>query len=120
MHQLFSDKSLQHAVPARAKSAERFLFDSIQMTQDPFSSDKYLLRVPPLGTGDRPVRLVNWLVSVGAKVISGERVAELLVDSVLFHLESDVNGTLAEFLVPTGRQVAEGEPIATLTITAGK
>lgn len=90
------------------------------MTQDPFFPDKYLLRVPTLGTGDRPVRLVNWLVSVGAKVISGERVAELLVDSVLFHLESDVNGTLTEFLVPTGREVFEGEPIATLTVTPEK
>jgi pyruvate/2-oxoglutarate dehydrogenase complex dihydrolipoamide acyltransferase (E2) component len=99
-------------VPGRAISAERFLFESHEMTQDPFSQGVSLIVVPDLGVSQQPITLVNWLVSPGSSIIAGERIAELLVDSILFHLESEFDGKLERLLAPTGSQVKAGESIA--------
>lgn len=82
------------------------------MTQDPFSQSVSHVVVPKLGVDRQPITLVNWLVSPGSSIIAGERIAELLVDSILFHLESEYDGKLERLLVPTGSQVKAGEAIA--------
>ncbi len=102
-------------VPGRAISAERFLFESPEMTQDPFSQGVSLIVVPDLGVGQQPITLVNWLVSPGSSIIAGERVAELLVDSILFHLESEFDGELERLLAPTGSKVKAGDAVAEIS-----
>ena len=104
-------------IPGRAISAEPFLFEFLQMTQDPFSHAVSQVAVPNLGANQRSITLVNWLVATGSFVIAGERIAELLVDSVLFHLESDVDGKLERVLVPTGSQVKVGQAIAEISLS---
>lgn len=82
------------------------------MTQPPFPPGIHLVKVPQLHAGTTPIKLINWTTPVGSQVIIGERIAELLIDSVLFHLEADANGTLTKYLVPSGAIVAEGKAIA--------
>ena len=57
-------------------------------------SDGIPIELPDLGSGDAPVRLVQWLVDVGSEVIEGERLAEVLADGVLFHVAAPASGLL--------------------------
>ena len=50
--------------------------------------------LPYQGVGDAPVRLVQWLVDVGAEAIEGERIAEVLADGVLFIVAAPASGVL--------------------------
>lgn len=84
------------------------------MMQDPFSDEIFYLTIPELGAEGREVTLVNWLVPQGERVIAGERIAELLVASVLFHLEASRDGRLSAYLVPTGSTVSTGQRIAVI------
>ena len=85
--------------------------------QDPFRSPTVTIDVPDLGVADSQIQLLNWLVRPGTQLIAGERVAELLADSVLFHLESEVNGELIRLIVGSGSSVSSGQPIAEVLIT---
>ncbi|MBT5017578.1 MAG: hypothetical protein HON04_02410, partial [Planctomicrobium sp.] len=82
------------------------------MTQPPFSSDIHLVKVPNLYSEGVPIKLMNWTTPIGSPVIVGERIAELLIDSILFYLESDGEGILSKYLVPSGAIVKEGQAIA--------
>lgn len=64
------------------------------------------IELPHLGVGDAPIQLVQWLVAVGAEVIEGERVAEVLADGVLFHVEAPASGLLTSILVSGGAQLS--------------
>ncbi|WP_437191256.1 hypothetical protein [Planctomicrobium sp. SH527] len=64
------------------------------MNQDPFSANVVSLALPDLGTGDLPIRFLTWLVPVDSQVITGERIAEILVDGIVFCVESDHDGVL--------------------------
>ena len=55
--------------------------------------------------GDAPVRLVQWLVDVGAEVIEGERVAEVLADGVLFNVAAPVSGILTTIQASRGTKL---------------
>lgn len=68
--------------------------------------------VPDLGTHGAPIEFVTWLVPVQANVICGERIAELLVRGILFHLEAPVGGTLSMLRVAPGTVVSEGDVLA--------
>ncbi len=67
--------------------------------------------VPDLGVSG-PIFLVTWLVNRGDTLIPGERMAELLADGCLFHLESPVGGILATRLGVVGKTVSVGDTIA--------
>ncbi|MEW4489385.1 lipoyl domain-containing protein [Thalassoglobus sp. JC818] len=84
--------------------------------QDPIPNETKSVRIPDLGTGDKPIELVHWLVDERAQVISGERVAELLADSVLFYLEVEQDGELSEFRVGAGTRVKIGQEVAVITV----
>ena len=79
--------------------------------QDAFRDTTFIC-VPELSARNQKITLTNWLVAPGAALIEGERVAELLVGSVLFHVESENDGTLVRFLVGNGTELREGQPIA--------
>ena len=85
--------------------------------QDPISNETKSVHIPDLGTGENPIELVHWLVDEGAQVISGERVAELLADSVLFYLEVEQTGKLSQFHVGAGTRVEIGQAVAVITVT---
>ncbi|TWT56864.1 branched-chain alpha-keto acid dehydrogenase subunit E2 [Thalassoglobus neptunius] len=84
--------------------------------QDPISNETDSVHIPDLGTGEKPIELVHWLVDEGAQVISGERVAELLADSVLFYLEVEQTGELSQIQVGAGTRVEIGQAVATIAV----
>lgn len=51
--------------------------------------------VPELDARTSPLQLVQWLVDAGTPVLAGDRIAELLVSGVIFHLPAPGDGTLA-------------------------
>ena len=70
------------------------------------------LIVPRLDAEDSPVRLVQWLIEESAPVSTGDRVAELLADGVLFHVSCDVSGVLVRIERHRGADVRTGETLA--------
>ncbi|WP_197443497.1 lipoyl domain-containing protein [Maioricimonas rarisocia] len=67
--------------------------------------------LPDLGAGDVPVRLVQWLVEPGAPLAVGERMAEVVVGGVLFHVESQISGMILEHLVERDALLSAGQPL---------
>lgn len=81
------------------------------MKQDAFANLVEVV-VPQLGAGGAEIRFVTWLVPDGSQVIEGERIAELLTQGILFHLDSPAAGTLAELRTVPGNLVNEGDLLA--------
>lgn len=71
--------------------------------------DGTAIKLPDLGVGDAPVKLVQWLVEPGAEVIAGERVAEVLADGVLFHVAAPATGVLATIHISSGAQLSSND-----------
>jgi pyruvate/2-oxoglutarate dehydrogenase complex dihydrolipoamide acyltransferase (E2) component len=70
------------------------------------------LCLPDLGLDDQPITLSLWLVSRGARVAAGERVAEVLAGPATVDLPSPVDGVLIERLVGEDDPLAVGQPLA--------
>jgi hypothetical protein len=49
--------------------------------------------VPDVQSGGQPIHFVQWLVEPETYIHAGDRVAELLISGVLFHVESPADGT---------------------------
>ena len=64
------------------------------------------LCLPDLGLDDQPITLSVWLVSRGARVAAGERVAEILAGPATVDLPSPVDGILFERLVDEDETIA--------------
>lgn len=73
--------------------------------------------VPDLGVAGRPVRFVGWLVPHRAHLIPGERIAELVVEGMDFHLEADVEGMLIERTAAPGDILNAGVVIGRIQAT---
>lgn len=67
------------------------------------------IELPDLGVGDAPVRFVQWVVEVGAEVIVGERIAEVLADGVLFHVAAPASGVLTAIEVSRDAPLQAGD-----------
>lgn len=66
--------------------------------------------VPRLAGDDRQYTFVQWLADPGTHVDQGDWIAELLVDGVLFSLESPVTGRLEKVNAAPGSLVScDGE-----------
>ena len=85
------------------------------MKQDAFDGRKVPLRVPWLGS-EKPITFVTWLVPNGSFVIPGERVAEVLSDGVLFHIEATQGGFLMAQEVRSGMLIIGGQKLATIQV----
>ncbi len=59
-------------------------------------SSRIAVAVPELGAGEQTVRFLQWLVDVGSPVCSGDRVAEVLVSGIVFHVAAPADGVLVE------------------------
>jgi len=70
--------------------------------------DTFDLAAPELGAATERIQFVHWLVPVGANVIPGERVAELITSGVLILLEANREGTLVEQIACPGEQIFVG------------
>lgn len=68
--------------------------------------------VPDLGTRSQPVQLVQWLIDPGTFVHAGDRIAELLVAGVVFHLPAPVNGVLTTIRIRAHSPVCVGDLLA--------
>lgn len=54
------------------------------------------IAVPDVGAVEQTVRFLQWLVDIGSPVHCGDRVAEVLVAGIVFHIPAPVDGVLAE------------------------
>lgn len=75
-------------------------------------SGRVPLIVPELGLGSMPVVVSLWLVPIGAAVLAGDRVLELVAGGVTIDLEAPVSGRLAAQLVDEDDLVAAGMTVA--------
>lgn len=89
------------------------------MKQDAFKSDDIPVQVPDLGAGETPLGFVTWLVPRNARVIPGERIAELLAQGIVFLLESPAEGRLVRQIARAGEAVHCGDVIALIRPAPG-
>ncbi|MCA9073835.1 MAG: hypothetical protein KDA93_02290 [Planctomycetaceae bacterium] len=64
--------------------------------------------LPDLGEGDQPIRLAQWLVESGDTVVEGDRVVEVLVGGVLFHVASPTDGVVRRTIESEGTLLVPG------------
>lgn len=71
-------------------------------------------RMPSLGADMDEGTLVSWLVGVGDHVERGQVVAEVDTEKSVIEVETFDTGTVTELLVPEGRRVPVGTPLAVI------
>ena len=76
------------------------------------------LLMPSLGADMEAGTVIEWLVKPGDIVHKGDVVAVVDTDKANIDIETFEGGTVGELLVPLGRRVAVGTPLATL-LTVG-
>ncbi len=81
------------------------------MNQDAFPSGLSPIVVPDLGTAAEPIRFVTGLVLPGARVIPGERIAELLAEGIVFQLDAEIEGKFENWTLVPGSNVRTGDVI---------
>ncbi|WP_437203982.1 biotin/lipoyl-containing protein [Planctomicrobium sp. SH664] len=82
------------------------------MDQDPFPNSPVDVTLPEVGAGAEPIRFVTWLVPEGARVIPGERIAELVTQGIVWQLDASTYGRIGKFQVHPGRIVQAGDVLA--------
>ena len=70
------------------------------------------IRMPQWGMGITEAAVLRWLKRPGEPVAEGEAIAEIETAKAVEELESPVDGTVRELLVPEGATVPVREPIA--------
>ena len=75
---------------------------------------KFELKMPDLSTTGSPIKVLNWLVSVGEFVERGQAVLEVETDKATMEVEALNDGTLLEQIVPVGQEASAGEVLAIL------
>ncbi len=58
--------------------------------------------LPDLGASGQPIRLAQWLIESGDGVIEGDRVAEVLVGGMLFHVSAPADGVVTRLIDTEG------------------
>lgn len=79
------------------------------MTSIPPDSALSPIVVPELDDRSRLLQLVQWLVDPGTQLHAGDRIAELLVAGVVFHLAAPVAGILRKVSVRPHSSVSIGD-----------
>jgi TPP-dependent pyruvate/acetoin dehydrogenase alpha subunit len=75
---------------------------------------KFELKMPDLSTTGSPIKVLNWLVSVGESVERGQAMLEVETDKATMEVEALNDGTLLEQIVPVGQEASAGEVLAIL------
>jgi pyruvate/2-oxoglutarate dehydrogenase complex dihydrolipoamide acyltransferase (E2) component len=73
--------------------------------------------VPELDSPTSPVQFVQWLVDPGTTLHTGDRIAELLVAGVVFHLSAPVDGVLSRATVRAHTPVGIGDVLGWIAAT---
>lgn len=79
------------------------------MSSSPDSAPLTPVVVPDLGARSQPVQLVQWLVDPESRVHAGDRIAELLVAGVVFHLPAPADGVLTTIRIRAHSPVKVGD-----------
>ena len=74
------------------------------------------LKMPDLATTDSEIKVVRWLLDVGATVARGQPVLEVETDKAAMEVEAYAAGTLREILAHPGAAVEVGQTIARLEV----
>lgn len=90
------------------------------MSSSPNSSALVPVIVPELDSRSRPVQLVQWLVDPGAAVLEGDRIAELLVAGVVFHLASPADGVISGVAIRAHSRVGIGDVLGWIEATTDR
>ena len=74
------------------------------------------VKIPQMGPTTEEVALVEWLVSVGDRVLEGDVIANLEADKALVELEATVSGEISELLVDADDSalLEVGAPVAVI------
>ena len=75
---------------------------------------KFELKMPDLSTTGSPIKVLNWLVSVGEFVERGQAILEVETDKATMEVEALNDGTLLEQIVPVGQEASAGDVLAIL------
>ncbi|MEX0670457.1 MAG: lipoyl domain-containing protein [Pirellulales bacterium] len=70
------------------------------------------LVVPDFGLGDVPLAVSLWLVPMGATVLAGDRVVELVSGAATIDLEAPVSGRLVAQFADEDEAITAGATIA--------
>ena len=76
------------------------------------TNNRHHLTLPDLGLGDRVVTASAWLVEPGTVVLAGDRVLEVLCESVTVDLPAPAGGLLVETMVEEDEPLAVGQILA--------
>lgn len=72
---------------------------------------RHELTLPDLGLPDTPVALSLWLVELGAEVLEGDRVVEILAGAATIDLPAPATGRLVEQLVLEDEILTTGQTL---------
>ena len=65
--------------------------------------------VPDLGQDDQPANVCTWLVEPGDAVEEGDRLAEIVLPGIVFHVSASAAGTFVRRERPQGATVFRGD-----------
>ena len=82
------------------------------MTSIPSDAGLLPVTVPELDDRSQPLLLVQWLVDPVAQLRAGDRIAELLIAGVVFHLASPMDGVLQRTTASAHSRVQIGQVVA--------
>ncbi len=70
------------------------------------------INIPVIADGVKAVTVGRWLKKAGEAVKAGEAFVELEIEDKLIHLEAKQDGKLMDTLVPAGKTLVIGSPLA--------
>ncbi len=71
--------------------------------------------LPDLGAEGESVRFAQWLVCNGGHVLQHDRVAEVLVGGILFHVTSPAEGAVQHLVEQEGQHLGTGDRLGFVT-----
>ncbi|MFO1094044.1 MAG: lipoyl domain-containing protein [Planctomycetaceae bacterium] len=86
------------------------------MSSSPRDPRRVPVIVPELDARTSPMQLVQWLVDAGTSVQAGDRIAELLVSGVIFHLAAPEEGVLSSRVVRDRAPVQIGDVLGWIDV----
>ena len=75
---------------------------------------RHTLTLPDLGLADRSISSCVWLVAEGSEVSEGDRMLEVMSDSVTVDLPAPVSGIVTQLLVGEDELISVGQELAVI------
>jgi pyruvate dehydrogenase E2 component (dihydrolipoamide acetyltransferase) len=71
---------------------------------------------PIIGSEDGQAVLSTWSIKVGDKITVGQLIAAIETNKAVLDLESTKNGVVKELLVSAGSEIADLQPLVTVSV----